>query len=134
MSDSIETEEIPQPQTTPEIPFRERLARLKARRAKLWPGNRHVAAAKKRKNDSFVGGTDAGRKKALAKKAAAKKPKPAQEPAALPALAEPLPLEVAAHAIACELANGLTLPPAPPALIDAAPKRRRGRPPGRRAA
>ncbi len=131
MSDSIDTEEISQPQAAPDIPFRERLAQLRARRAKPWPGNRHAAAAKKRKNDSFVGGTEADRQAALAKKAATKKAKPAPEPAALPVLAEsePLPLEVAAHAFACELAANLTLPP-----IDAAPKRRRGRPPGRRAA
>lgn len=48
--------------------FRERLAALKARKAELWGANRNARAARMRRDDSFVGGSEAGRRKAMAKR------------------------------------------------------------------
>ena len=46
--------------------FRATLARLRAEKARLWSGNRHRIAGRKRRNDVFVNGSEAARAKALA--------------------------------------------------------------------
>lgn len=55
-----------QKEIDPEIAaFRARFRALRAWRDRLWGSNRHAIHARRRKNDSFVGGSEAGRRRTL---------------------------------------------------------------------
>ena len=115
---------------TQDEPFKAVYARLLDKRSNLWRGNRHAKHARLRATDAFVGGTEADRQQALAKR---QKKATAKRLGAAP-IEEPLPV---AEILPEPEASPVEILPAEPGAAEqpeqvepTPPKRGRGRPKG----